>query len=467
MAASKVGITDTTLRDGHQSLFATRMVTADMLPVIERLDSVGFHSLEVWGGATFDSCLRYLNEDPWFRLRKLKEKSKNTPLQMLLRGQNLVGYRHYPDDVVRAFVRLAVKNGIDIMRIFDALNDVRNMEVSMDESKKQGAHVQATVVYTISPVHDLESYVTLALELEGMGADSICLKDMAGLLSPTAAHSIVSSMKKALKIPVQVHSHYTSGMAGMSYLKAVEAGADVIDTAISPFALSTSQPATETMVAVLQGTPYDTGLDLKVLSDLAEYFRVIRKNYNAQDAIGIDTNVLSYQIPGGMVSNLTSQLAAQNAMDKLPEVLQEVPRVRAELGYPPLVTPMSQIVGTQAVVNVVTGQRYKMIPQEVKAYVKGLYGKPPGPIDDEIRKKIIGDEEVITGRPADLLEPGLEKGYAEVSQYIQKEEDLLSYILFPPVALKYLRERMTETYKVDFGMIEDIDEDMGASWYPV
>ncbi len=466
MAERKVGITDTTLRDGHQSLFATRMVTVDMLPIMERMDEIGFHSLEVWGGATFDACLRYLNEDPWFRLRKLKEKAKNTPLQMLLRGQNLVGYRHYPDDVVRAFVRLAVKNGISIMRIFDALNDVRNMEVSMDESKKQGAHVQACVVYTTSPVHNLDSYVKLALELQDKGADSICLKDMAGLLSPSAAYETVGRLKEALKIPVQVHSHYTSGMASMSYLKAVEAGADVIDTALSPFALSTSQPPTESMVAVLQGTAYDTGLDLKALSSLAEYFRGIRKNYNAQTAIGIDTNVLSYQIPGGMVSNLVSQLEAQNAIDKLDEVLKEVPRVRAELGYPPLVTPMSQIVGTQSVVNVVTGERYKLIPSEVKSYVKGLYGRPPGKIDEELQKAIIGDEPVITGRPADLLEPAMDAVYPEVNPYLQKEEDLLSYLLFPPIALKFLRERLSESYRVDFGMVEE-NEDSDGVWYPV
>ena len=465
MTDRKVGITDTSLRDAHQSLFATRMVTADMMPIVERMDAIGFHSMEVWGGATFDSCLRYLNEDPWFRLRKLKEKAKNTKLQMLLRGQNLVGYKHYPDDVVRAFVRLAVKNGVDIMRIFDALNDVRNMTVSMDEAKKQGAHVQACVVYTISPVHNLDSYVELALELQDLGADSICLKDMAGLLSPTAAFKTVGQLKKVLKIPVQVHSHYTSGMASMSYLKAVEAGADVIDTAISPFALSTSQPPTETMVAVLQETPYDTGLDLKALSDLAEYFRSIRKNYNAQTAIGIDTNVLSYQIPGGMVSNLVSQLEAQNAGGKLAEVLKEVPRVRAELGYPPLVTPMSQIVGTQSVVNVVTGERYKMIPSEVRSYVKGLYGKPPGPIDEELMKRIIGDDEVITGRPADLLEPAMEKLYPEVNPYLQKEEDLLSYLLFPPVALKFLRERLSESYKVDFGIVDEAG-DTEVAWYP-
>ncbi len=467
MSSQRVMLTDTTLRDGHQSLFATRMTTEDMLPVVEKLDTIGFKSLEIWGGATFDSCLRYLNEDPWMRLRKIKEKAKNTPLQMLLRGQNLVGYRHYPDDVVRAFVRLAVKNGIDIMRIFDALNDVRNMEVSMDEAKKQGAHVQPTVVYTISPVHHLDSYVSLALTLKEMGADSICLKDMAGLLSPMAAYDTVKRLKEEVGLPIQVHSHYTSGMAGMSYFKAVEAGADVIDTAISPFAMSTSQPAAESMVAAFKETEFDTGLDLKKLSELAKYFKGIRSKFNTQNSIGVDTNVLSYQIPGGMVSNLHSQLEAQNALEKLDEVLEEVPRVRAELGYPPLVTPMSQIVGTQAVANVVTGERYKMVPSEVRSYVKGHYGKPPQEIEDEIKKKIIGDDEVVTQRPADLLKPGLEKGYKEIAHYMQKEEDLLSYLLFPPVALKYLRERLSSTYGVDFGLIESYDEEPNPGWYPI
>ena len=362
-----VRITDTTLRDAHQSLLATRMKTEDMLPVAEKIDAAGFHSLEVWGGATFDTCMRFLNEDPWERLRGLRKVVKKTKLQMLLRGQNLVGYKHYADDVVEEFVKRAVANGIDIMRIFDALNDIRNLEKAVEVAKREGAHVQATVCYTISPVHNVEHYVEKAKVLAGMGADSICIKDMAGILYPSDAYEIVRRLKAELNIPVQLHCHYTSGMASMSYLKAIEAGVDVVDAAISSMALGTSQPPVESLVAALQGTPYDTGLDLGLLSDISDYFKEVRKRYGQFDVAGptVDTNVLRYQIPGGMVSNFISQLQQQNAIHRLREVLEEVPRVRRDLGYPPLVTPSSQIVGTQAVLNVLAGERYKMVTNEV------------------------------------------------------------------------------------------------------
>jgi oxaloacetate decarboxylase alpha subunit len=458
MPRRKIGITDTILRDAHQSLLATRMKIKEMLPVAELLDQMGYHSLEVWGGATFDTCLRYLNEDPWERLRELKKRIKNTSLQMLLRGQNLLGYRNYPDDVVEMFVKKSVENGIDIMRIFDALNDVRNMEVPMKITKKAGAHVQATVVYTISPVHNTDLYVKIAKQLAEIGADSICLKDMSGILTPYYAYELIKALKKEVKLPIQLHSHYTSGMAAMTYLKAIEAGADVIDTAISPLALGTSQPATETMVAVLKDTEYDTGLDLNKLEELTLHFKKVRQNYEINDVLtSVDTQVLSYQIPGGMLSNLTSQLKQQNALHKYAEVLKEVPKVREELGFPPLVTPMSQIVGTQSVLNVVLGQRYKMVLREVKDYVKGLYGKPTVPIDPEIRKMIIGDEEPVDCRPADLLEPQLEKLKNEIGAYYESDEDLLSYALFPQVALKFFSDRSAGKYKTDYLFMEDTD----------
>lgn len=450
----KVGITDTILRDAHQSLIATRMKTDEMLPIAEKLDQVGYYSLEMWGGATFDSCIRFLNEDPWERLRKIKQTVKKTPLQMLLRGQNLLGYHHYPDDVVEMFVKKSVENGIDIIRIFDALNDIRNLKKAIEVTKETGAHAQGTVVYTISPVHNNDYYVNMAKQLEEMGIDSLCIKDMAGLLAPYDAYELISRLKKEIKIPIQLHSHYTSGMASMTYLKAIEAGVDVIDTALSPFALGTSQPPTETMVAVLRNTPYDTKLDLEFISSISDYFKQVRGNYKIDSIITmVDTMVLNYQIPGGMLSNLTSQLKQQNALDKLPEVLKEVPRVREDLGYPPLVTPTSQIVGTQAVVNVLTGERYKMIINEVKNYVKGLYGKSPAPIKEEIKQKIIGDEEVIECRPADLLEPELEKYFKEISYYIEQEEDVLTYALFPQIALKFFQERQAKKYKIDSNLV--------------
>lgn len=444
--AKRIGITETALRDGHQSLLATRMRTEHMIPIAEKMDEVGYHSLEVWGGATFDSCLRFLNECPWERLRELRKRFKRTKLQMLLRGQNLVGYRHYPDDVVEEFVKRAVANGIDILRIFDALNDVRNMEKAMEAGKREGAYVQATVCYTISPLHTIEHFVETATKLKEMGADSICVKDMAGILSPPVAFELVARLKAVVGLPVQLHCHYTSGMAAMSYLKGIEAGADVIDTAISPLALGTSQPATETMVAVLRETPYDTGLDIGILSEIADYFAEVRKRYKDFDvgSGNVDVNVLIYQIPGGMISNFVSQLQEQRALNKLKDVLAEVPRVRADMGYPPLVTPSSQIVGTQAVLNVLLG-RYNVVADEVKEYFRGSYGRPPGPVNPEIQKKCIGDEKPIAGRPADLMEPMLEKARQEIQSYIEKEEDVLSYCLFPDVALSFFKNRKKTT----------------------
>jgi len=453
-----IKITETVLRDAHQSLIATRMKTEDMLPIIEKMDKVGYHSLECWGGATFDSCLRFLNEDPWERLRKIREKAKNTKLQMLLRGQNLLGYKHYADDVVEYFVQKAVANGIDIIRIFDALNDPRNVEVAIKATKKEGGHAQGTVCYTISPFHSLEQFVKDAKKLVELGADSICIKDMAGLLTPYQAYDLVKALKENIKVPVQVHTHYTSGVASMTYLKAIEAGADVVDCAISPMALGTSQPPTEPLVATLQGTKYDTGYDLKLLSEIADHFRPLREQYLKSGlldtkVIGVDINTLLYQVPGGMLSNLVSQLKQFGKEDKFQEVLEEVPRVREDLGYPPLVTPTSQIVGTQAVMNVISGERYKMVPKETKALVKGEYGKTPAPIKDEIVRKIIGDEKRITCRPADLIEPELDNIRNEMKEYLEQDEDVLSYALFPQVAKKYFEYRKAVKYKIDPDMV--------------
>lgn len=465
METRRVKITDTTLRDAHQSLLATRMRTEDMLPIAEKMDAVGFHSLEVWGGATFDSCLRFLKEDPWERLRELRKRFKRTKLQMLLRGQNVVGYRNYADDVVEAFVEKAIENGIDIMRIFDALNDVRNMQKAIEVTKRCGGHVQATVCYSIGPVYDVEYYVRIGKILEDMGADSICLKDMAGMLAPEPAYQIVRRWKQELRIPVQLHCHYTSGMAAMAYWRAAEAGVDVIDCAISTMALQTSQPAVEPIVAAFQGTPYDTGLDLGLLSEIAEYWREVRKKYREFDlaSVAVDTNVLRYQIPGGMMSNFISQLREQNALHRLPEVLEELPRVRADFGYPPLVTPSSQIVGTQAVINVLVGERYKMATKESKDYMRGFYGQPPGPINEEARRKIIGDEQPITCRPADLLEPELPAARKQAGPYMEKEEDVISVALFPHVALPFLQERMSRRSGVDFNLV---GQDGEVAFYP-
>jgi len=445
----KVKLTDTTFRDAHQSLLATRMRMRDMLPIIERMDEVGFFSLEVWGGATFDSCIRYLNEDPWERLRTFKKHMKNTPTQMLLRGQNLVGYKHYSDDIVEKFVEKSVENGVDIIRVFDALNDLRNMELSIKVAKRMDAHVQGAICYTISPVHTIESFVALAKELEAMECDSLCIKDMAGLISPKAAYDLIKALKKEVSIPIDLHSHCTSGMAPTSYFAACEAGVDIIDTAFSPFAWGTSQPPTESMVASLEGTPYDTGISLEKFTEITAYFKEVRKKYEGiLDPISeaVDTNVLLYQIPGGMLSNLISQLKEQNALDKYEEVLKETPRVRADLGYPPLVTPTSQIIGTQAVMNVLVGERYKVVPKEVRDYVRGLYGRPPGEIDQKIMAKIIGSEKPITCRPADLLEPQYElmKKEAENLGIAKTEEDILTYALYPALAPKFLKGELQE-----------------------
>ncbi|MDY6827729.1 MAG: oxaloacetate decarboxylase subunit alpha, partial [Bacillota bacterium] len=438
----KIGITDTSLRDAHQSLLATRMRLAEMLPILEVMDQIGYHSLEVWGGATFDTCMRFLDEDPWERLRQLRKGLPNTKLQMLLRGQNIVGYRHYPDDVLAEFVNKAVANGIDIIRIFDALNDLRNMEQAIKYAKAEGAHAQGTISYTISPLHNNDHFVKLGADLKNVGADSICIKDMAGLISPYDAFELVSRLKQEVGLPVQLHCHYTSGMASMSYLKAVEAGVDVIDTASAALAMGASQPATDSMVAALQGTPYDTGLDLEMLVKVSEHFKEISCDYEIpRDVLAVDTNVLSYQIPGGMISNLASQLAEQKATHLLKEVLAEVPRVRADLGYPPLVTPSSQIVGTQAVVNVLTGERYKMVSTEIKNYLRGLYGRPPGEINPDVLEKVLKDEQPISGRPADQLKPQLEEAKKEIAEYIEQEEDVLSYVIFPNVAIDFFKRR--------------------------
>lgn len=442
----RVGITDTTLRDGHQSLLATRMKTKDMLPIAEKMDEMGFHSLEVWGGATFDSCMRFLNENPWKRLKTLRQAFKKTKLQMLLRGQNLVGYKHYADDVVEAFVAKSAEHGIDIFRIFDALNDVRNMQKAIEEVKKNNKHVQATISYTLGPIYDLDYYLKLGKDLKELGADSICIKDMAGILTPYAAFDLVAALKRELKLPIQMHTHYTSGMGSMMYLKAIEAGADVIDTANSALALGTSQPATETMVAVLNDAGYETGVDLAQVASLSEYFKEVRKNYADFDVYkaGVDVNVLRYQVPGGMLSNFISQLTQANAMDKFDAVLQEVPRVREDLGFPPLVTPSSQIVGSQAVLNVLSGERYKMVTNEVKNYMRGLYGQAPGKVNEEIRKKIIGDEKPVTVRPADLIKPQVEEAKKEIGDLAKNTEELLMYILFPQVAKPFLEGTLTE-----------------------
>ncbi|MCG8483231.1 MAG: oxaloacetate decarboxylase subunit alpha [Clostridia bacterium] len=460
---AKVKITETILRDAHQSLIATRMRTEDMVPILEKLDQVGYNALEMWGGATYDACLRFLNEDPWERLRTIRKRVKNTKLQMLLRGQNILGYKHYADDVVEEFVKRAVENGIDIIRIFDALNDTRNLQKAIESTKKAGGHAQGTISYTISPVHTNDAFIDLAMELEQMGSDSICIKDMAGLLDPFGTYDLVKAMKEKISIPINLHTHATSGLGSMTYLKAIEAGVDIVDTAISPFSGGTAQPPTEPMVATLKGTEYDTGFDMKLLTEIAEHFRPLREKSLKSGLLdpkvmGVDINTLIYQVPGGMLSNLVSQLKQQNAMDKYEEVLKEVPKVREDLGFPPLVTPSSQIVGTQAVLNVVTGERYKMVTKEAKNLVKGMYGKTTVPIKEEIVKKIIGDDEAVTCRPADLIEPELEKIRKEIKQYIEQEEDVLSYALFPAVAIDFFKYRNAQRYKIDAELLNEEDQ---------
>ena len=442
----KVKIVDTTLRDGHQSLMATRLRTDEMLPIVEKMDKVGFYSMEVWGGATFDSSIRFLNEDPWERLREIRKRVSRTKLQMLLRGQNLLGYRHYADDIVEKFVEESIKNGIDIVRIFDALNDVRNIRKASESTKKYGGHSQLAICYTISPVHTIKYYKNLAKEMENMEADSIAIKDMSGILLPYVAYELVTELKGTVKVPIEIHTHSTAGLAEMTYIKAIEAGADIIDTVISPLAGGTSQPAVESFVRSLEGTGYDLGLDLPLLKEIAEYFKPIRKKYldegvlNPQ-ALFTEPSIVEYQLPGGMLSNMLSQLRAQRAEHKYEDVLREIPRVRSDMGYPPLVTPLSQMVGTQSVFNVLSGSRYKMIPKEIKDYVKGLYGKSPVPVSDEVKRNIVGDEVIFTGRPADLMENEYEEIKEEAGNLVKNTEEVLTYAMFPQVAKTYFENR--------------------------
>ena len=446
MENKKLYITDTILRDAHQSQAATRMRIEDMIPALEKLDKMGYWSLECWGGATFDACMRFLDEDPWERLRTLKKHMPNTKLQMLLRGQNLLGYKHYADDVVDAFVKKSIENGIDVIRIFDALNDTRNMEQAMKSCKKYGGICEAAISYTVSPVHSEEYFVELACKLEKMGADVICIKDMANLLLPYDAYSLVKKLKAAVKVPIHLHTHNTTGTGDMTYLMAVQAGVDIVDTALSPLANGTAQPSTEALVATLQGTERDTGLDLNLLNEAAAHFRTVADKMKAEGTLdpkvlNVDVKTLLYQVPGGMLSNLISQLKQANAEDKYYEVLAEIPNVRKDFGYPPLVTPTSQIVGTQAVFNILAGERYKMITKESKGVLRGEYGQVPGEVNEEVRRKAIGNDSVITCRPADLLEPELEKYRAEAGDLAKSEEDVLSYALFPQVASKFLEKR--------------------------
>ena len=470
MAVEKkpVKITETILRDAHQSLIATRMTTEQMLPIIEKMDKVGYHSVECWGGATFDASLRFLKEDPWERLRKLRDGFKNTKLQMLFRGQNILGYRHYADDVVEYFVQKSIANGIDIIRIFDCLNDLRNLETAVKAANKEKGHAQIALSYTLGDAYTMEYWTQKAKEIESMGADSICIKDMAGLLVPSKATELVTELKKAVKIPIQLHTHYTSGVASMTYMKAVEAGCDVIDTAMSPFAMGTSQPATEVMVEAFKGTEFDTGFDQNLLAEIADYFRPMRDDALANGLLnpkvmGVDIKTLLYQVPGGMLSNMVSQLKEQHAEDKYYEVLKEIPRVRQDLGEPPLVTPSSQIVGTQAVLNVVMGERYKMMTKETKAVLHGDYGQTVKPFNKEVQKKALGDEKPITCRPADLLKPELDKIRNEMNpEWIEQDEDVLSYALFPQVATEFFKYREAQKTKVDS---KEADVKNGA--YPV
>ncbi|SDT00119.1 pyruvate carboxylase subunit B [Halopseudomonas litoralis] len=447
MSKKRINVTDTILRDAHQSLLATRMRTEDMLPICPRLDQVGYWSLEVWGGATFDSCVRFLKEDPWERLRQLRAALPNTRLQMLLRGQNLLGYRHYSDDVVRAFVAKAAVNGIDVFRIFDAMNDVRNLRTAISAVKAAGKHAQGTICYTTSPVHTVELFVEQAKTLEAMGVDSLAIKDMAGLLTPFATGELVEALKAATSLPVFIHSHDTAGLAAMCQLKAIECGADNIDTAIGSMAWGTSHPGTESMVAALKGTPYDTGLDLELIQEISMYFMEVRKKYHQFESpfTGVDTRVQINQVPGGMMSNLANQLKEQGALNRIQEVFDEIPRVREDLGFPPLVTPTSQIVGTQAVFNVLAGERYKTITNEVKLYLQGRYGQAPGTINPELQVRGIGDEHVIDVRPADLLKPEMDRLRNEIGNLAKSEEDVLTFAMFPDIGRKFLEERAAGT----------------------
>jgi len=447
-------ITETILRDAHQSLIATRMTTQQMLPIVDKMDQVGYYSVECWGGATFDASLRFLKEDPWMRLRKLRDGFKNTKLQMLFRGQNILGYNHYSDDVVEYFVQKSIANGIDIIRIFDCFNDLRNLQTSVKAAKKEKGHAQIALAYTLGDSYTLDYWKDLAKRSEDMGADSICIKDMAGLLLPYKATELVEALKETISIPIQMHTHYTSGVASMTYLKAVEAGADVIDTAMSPFSMGTSQPATEVMVETFKGTPYDTGLDQKLLAEIADYFRpmqeeALKTGLLNPKVLGVDIKTLLYQVPGGMLSNLVSQLKEAKASDKFYEVLEEIPRVRKDFGEPPLVTPSSQIVGTQAVLNVLQGERYKMVTKETKKILSGEFGQTIKPFNVEVQKKVIGDLIPITCRPADLIKPQLEKFKKEVAQYSQQDEDVLTYALFPAVAIEFFKYREAQQTRID------------------
>ena len=462
-----VGITETILRDAHQSQIATRMTTEQMLPIIDKMDQVGYHSVECWGGATFDACLRFLKEDPWERLRKLRDGFKHTKLQMLFRGQNILGYRHYADDVVEYFVQKSIANGIDIIRIFDAFNDLRNLETSVKACKKEGGHAQIALCYTLGEAYTLDYWKEIAKRIEEMGADSICIKDMADLLVPYEAEALVKALKASTKLPIQLHTHYTSGVASMTYMKAVEAGCDIIDTAMSPFALGTSQPATEVMCETFRDTPFDTGLDQKLLAEIADYFRPIQEEALKSGllnpkVLGVNIKTLMYQVPGGMLSNLVSQLKDAHAEDKYYDVLEEIPRVRKDFGEPPLVTPSSQIVGTQAVLNVLMGERYKMITKESKALLHGEYGQTVKPFNPEVQKKACGDETPITCRPADLLKPELKEMEKEMARYKQQDEDVLSYALFPQVAVDFFKYREAQQEKVD-----PTRADTKAGAYPV
>ena len=462
-----VGITETILRDAHQSQIATRMTTEQRLPMIDKMDQVGYHSVECWGGATFDACLRFLKEDPWERLRKLRDGFKHTKLQMLFRGQNILGYRHYADDVVEYFVQKSIANGIDIIRIFDAFNDLRNLETSVKACKKEGGHAQIALCYTLGEAYTLDYWKEIAKKIEEMGADSICIKDMAGLLVPYEAEALVKALKASTKLPIQLHTHYTSGVASMTYMKAVEAGCDIIDTAMSPFALGTSQPATEVMCETFRDTPFDTGLDQKLLAEIADYFRPIQEEALKSGllnpkVLGVNIKTLMYQVPGGMLSNLVSQLKDAHAEDKYYDVLEEIPRVRKDFGEPPLVTPSSQIVGTQAVLNVLMGERYKMITKESKALLHGEYGQTVKPFNPEVQKKACGDETPITCRPADLLKPELREMEKKVARYKQQDEDVLSYALFPQVAVDFFKYREAQQEKVD-----PTRADTKAGAYPV
>lgn len=455
----KVKFMETVLRDGQQSLIATRMPITDMLPILKTMDSAGYYSLEVWGGATFDSCLRFLDEDPWERLRTIRKEVKHTKLQMLLRGQNLLGYKNYSDDVVEKFIEKSIKNGIDIIRVFDALNDTRNLETSIKAIKKYGGHCQTAISYTTSEVHTVEYFHKLAIKMADLGADSICIKDMAGVLLPEVAFELVSKIKKDVDLPLEVHTHATSGISEMTYLKAVEAGADIIDTAISPFSGGTSQPATESVAFALENLGYDTDLDMEKLEEISDYFGEVRDKFRENGLLNpkvkdTQPKTLIYQVPGGMLSNLLNQLTEQGNSDKYEQVLEEVPKVRKDMGYPPLVTPLSQMVGTQALMNVISGERYKLIPSEIKDYVKGMYGNSPVPIEQDIVEKIIGDDDRITVRPADLLEPSFNQFKQEISQYAQSDEDILSYALFPQQGKDFLGRREDSYYDVPIQTID-------------